>query len=59
MGAGQRIPLRLPMKVDEWPFVTHATEVPPFVWVVLEKSVRAERPERDNSRPARTARRVL
>ena len=49
MGAGQRIPLRLPMKVDEWLFVTHATEIPLFVWIVLAKSVRVERPPGDTT----------
>ena len=41
LGVGRQIPVRLPGKADEWLFVTHATEVPPFVWVVLAKRVRA------------------
>jgi hypothetical protein len=38
---GRRVPLRLPGKDDVWLFITHATEVPPFVWVVMSKRVRA------------------
>jgi hypothetical protein len=41
LGVGDRIPVRLPGSPDEILFVTHATEIPPFVWVVLAKRVRA------------------
>ena len=41
LSVGRRIPVRLPERADEWLFVTHATEIPPFVWVVLTKRVRA------------------
>src|SRR4051812_47721410 len=40
------VPVRLPEKPDEWLFVTHATELPPFVLVVMTKSVWAERSDR-------------
>ena len=38
---GQRVPVRLQGKEDVWLFITHATEIPPFVWVMLAKRVRA------------------
>ena len=45
---GRRIFVRLPGKEDEWLFVTHAAEPPPFVWVVLAK--RVEQPKRERVR---------
>ena len=40
LSVGRRVPLRLPGKAEVSLFITHATEVPPFVWVVLAKRVR-------------------
>ena len=46
LGVGRQIPVRLPGKADEGLFFTSATEIPPFVWVVLAKRVElAERRE--------------
>jgi hypothetical protein len=39
LGIGQRIPVRLPGKPDVWLFITHVTELPPIVWVMLAKRV--------------------
>jgi hypothetical protein len=41
LGIGQRIPVRLPGKADAWLFITHVTELPPIVWVVTARRVRA------------------
>lgn len=40
---GQRVPVRLPGKMDAWLFITHVTELPPIVWVVLARRVCAVR----------------
>jgi len=37
---GCRVPVRLAERADVWLFVTHATELPPLVWVVMEKRIR-------------------
>ena len=41
LDVGRRIPVRLPGKADVWLFITHATELPPIVWVMMAKRVRA------------------
>jgi hypothetical protein len=41
LDVGRRIPIRLPEKTDVWFFITHATELPPIVWVTLAKRVQA------------------
>ena len=41
LASGQRIPVRLPGKADVWLFVTGVTELPPVVWVMLARRVRA------------------
>jgi hypothetical protein len=38
---GRRIPVRLPGKDDVWLFVTNVTELPPIVWVLLARRIRA------------------
>lgn len=38
---GRRIPVRLPGKDDVWLFITNVTELPPIVWVMMAKRVRA------------------
>lgn len=40
LSVGRRVPLRLPGRAEASLFITHATEVPPFVWVVLAERVR-------------------
>ena len=41
LGVGRRVPVRLPWKADQWLFITHATELPPIVWVMMARKVRA------------------
>lgn len=38
---GQRIPVRLPEKADQWLYLAEVTETPPVVWVVMVERVRA------------------
>jgi hypothetical protein len=38
---GKRIPVRLPGKADVWLFVTNVTELPPIVWVLMARRLRA------------------
>ena len=40
LDVGRRIPVRL-FGADVWLFNTHATELPPIVWVMMAKRVRA------------------
>ena len=40
LGIGQRVPVRLPGRADMWLFVTHVTDLPPIVWVVIATRVR-------------------
>jgi hypothetical protein len=42
IGVGQQLPVRLPGKSDRWLFVKNATGLPPILWIVLTKRVRAE-----------------
>jgi hypothetical protein len=37
LSEGRRIPVRLPGREDVWLFVTAVTELPPIVWVTMEK----------------------
>jgi hypothetical protein len=46
LGFGWKIPVRLPGRADQWLFVTHATEIPPFVWVVLAERVERAKAKR-------------
>jgi hypothetical protein len=39
--SGQRIAVRLPGQDAQWLFVASAAELPPVVWVVLAKRIRA------------------
>ena len=41
LGVGQRLPVRLPGRDDSWLFITHVTELPPIVWVIFARRVRA------------------
>jgi hypothetical protein len=41
LGVGQRILVRVGEEADVWLFITHVTELPPVVWVVTERRVRA------------------
>lgn len=41
LGRGQRIPFRLPGKDDVWLFITNVTELPPIVWVIMARRIRA------------------
>ncbi len=41
LSPGQRVPVRMPGKDDVWLFVTNVTELPPIVWVVMARWVRA------------------
>lgn len=38
---GQRVPVRLPGKSDDWLYLVEAVEVPPVAWVTLARRVRA------------------
>ncbi len=38
---GQRIPVRLPQKADQWLYLAEVTETPPVVWVTMAERVRA------------------
>jgi hypothetical protein len=40
VGIGQRVPVRLLGKADVWLFITHVTELPPVVWVIMSTRVR-------------------
>jgi hypothetical protein len=39
LSEGRRVPVRLPHRDDVWLFVTHATELPPIVWVEMLRRV--------------------
>ena len=41
LDVGRRIPVRLPGKADVWLFITHATELPPIVWVMMARRIKA------------------
>jgi len=41
LGQGQRVPVRLPGKGDVWLFITNVTELPPIVWVMMARRIRA------------------
>ena len=43
LDVGRRIPVRLPEKADVWLFVTNVTELPPIVWVMMERRLLARR----------------
>ena len=40
LSVGRRVPVRLPERPEVSLFITHATEVPPFVWFVMARRVR-------------------
>ena len=41
LDTGRRVPVRLLGKDDVWLYITHVTELPPVVWVMLARRVRA------------------
>jgi hypothetical protein len=36
---GRRVPVRVAERADAWLFVSHVTELPPVVWVVMERRI--------------------